>query len=148
MGGGNEMNQEQIKQLQDAIRKAYSNWDYYKFCEVMGFNPKYDGKYWDMFQTLVSGLTAFDEGTLTRLILAAMPAPNGVHLTIIGHSTDQQYPVVELIAALEDAIDDLTQMTTPTEGDQPQPFSQTYPTDCGELLVKLEISSTFEAVTA
>lgn len=60
-------------------------------------------------------------------------------LTITGQSTDQKYPVVELIAALEDAIDDLTQMTTPTEGDEPVAFSQTYPTDCGELTLTLEI---------
>lgn len=61
-------------------------------------------------------------------------------LTITGHSTDQQFPIVEFIAALEDLIDDLTQMTTPTEGDTPVPFSQAYPTDCGELIATLEIT--------
>ena len=66
---------------------------------------------------------------------------NTVRRTITGHSTDRQYPVVELIAALEDIIDDLTQMTTPTEGDQPVAFANAcYPTDCGELIVTLEVT--------
>lgn len=60
-------------------------------------------------------------------------------LTIIGKTTDKKYPVVELIAALEDVIDDLTQMTSGVEHDDPRPFTQTYPTDCGELTATLEI---------
>lgn len=60
-------------------------------------------------------------------------------LVITGQTTDRQYPVVELIAALEDLVDDLTQMTGGVEHDDPHPFSQTYPTDCGELTATLEI---------
>lgn len=60
-------------------------------------------------------------------------------LTISGQSTDHKYPVVELIAALEDFIDDLTQMTNGVEHDDPRPFAQTYPTDCGEVNAMLEI---------
>ena len=60
-------------------------------------------------------------------------------LVITGQTTDRQSPVVELIAALEDLVDDLTQMTSGVEHDDPRPFSQTYPTDCGELTATLEI---------
>lgn len=60
-------------------------------------------------------------------------------LTLTGQTTDRKYPVIELIEALEDLVDDLTQMTNGVEHDDPRPFSQTYPTDCGELTATLEI---------
>lgn len=58
-------------------------------------------------------------------------------ITIIGHSTDAKYPVVELIDALEDVIDALAKMTTSLEADTPQPFTQVYSTTCGSLTVTL-----------
>ena len=135
----------QIHALQDALRKAYSNWDYFKFCQKMGLNHHYDQRYWDDFQRLVKAVCAWDAETLTRLLNAAGPDlfeqtnPDALTLSITGHSNEPNYPLTELIAAIEEALDDLERFTTPLNGDLPEPFEETYHTDAGELTVKLTV---------
>jgi len=56
------------KQLRAVISSMYSNLTYQQFCEYMGFNPKYDEKYFRQFQTLANALGAFDDSNLQRIL--------------------------------------------------------------------------------
>ena len=56
------------KELRNAIAKMYSRNEYYQFCEYMGFNPKYDYKYWDEFIKLVSAISTFDNASLQKIL--------------------------------------------------------------------------------
>lgn len=56
------------KQLREAISEMYSQLDYFKFCEYMGFNPKYDERYWRDFQNLVNAVSTFDNERLQKIL--------------------------------------------------------------------------------
>ena len=56
------------QEVRKPVQKLYSQMDYFQFCEYMGLNPKYDMKYWEMFQQLSSSLSAFDDEQLQKII--------------------------------------------------------------------------------
>ena len=56
------------KDLRKSVQKIYSGMDYYKFCEYMGLNPKYDQRYWEEFQKLSNALSAFDNDSLQKIL--------------------------------------------------------------------------------
>lgn len=56
------------KDVRNAINKMYSQLGYSQFCEYMGFNAKYDGKYWTAFQDLVNAVSKFDDNNLQKIL--------------------------------------------------------------------------------
>lgn len=54
--------------LRKPVQKLYSNLDFFRFCEYMGLNPKYDLKYWEAFQKLSDALSTFDDEQLQKII--------------------------------------------------------------------------------
>lgn len=67
-----------VVSLQDALRRGYSQWDFYAFCDVLGLRKRSDDAHslqmWKRFQDLVTGVTSFDQDTLTKLLNACPQA--------------------------------------------------------------------------
>ena len=56
------------KQLRETMQTMYSQMNYFDFCEYMGFNPKFDERYFRDFQTLVNAVSAFDNERLQKIL--------------------------------------------------------------------------------
>lgn len=64
--------EQEVKYLLEGICTFYWNADFYKFCEVCNFDPEhgYSHEKWQQWQQLVSGIKAFDQNTLAKLVEA------------------------------------------------------------------------------
>lgn len=52
----------------EPIKRMYSRLNYYEFCEYLDLDPKYSKTYWDRFQELIHGLSAFDNDRLQKML--------------------------------------------------------------------------------
>jgi hypothetical protein len=56
------------KIFRKSLQKMYSQMDYYAFCEYMGYNEKYDEKYWDYFNQLAQAVGCLDDESLQKIV--------------------------------------------------------------------------------
>lgn len=67
-----QLQENHIKQFVTAISSLNWNTNYYKFCEILNFNPNhsYSEEKWQQFQDLTEALNYFDLESLMKLIEA------------------------------------------------------------------------------
>ncbi len=58
----------ELKEIFDNLRKAYTDLDARRFCELLDLNPTYDTKYFIAYQTGIRNLFALDDDKLIVLI--------------------------------------------------------------------------------
>lgn len=59
---------EELKNVFNNLKKAYTDLDVRRFCELLELNPKWDDKYFIAFQTGIRNLFELDDDNLIALI--------------------------------------------------------------------------------